>query len=303
MSTLVLPRADVARHLDALPLFELLREGFRAHSLGGSAEEQEGEVRFPPGDVNVPVHARFAEAVLPGQEERAPTVMLHGADERLLAVLDARPLQSLASAIACAVAADVLARADAVNVAVIGTGAHAGAQLKSLRLVRSLRHVRVFDVDVVRMMTFAQRMYQAIQLPVRPAESVEEAVSDADLVIAVTDATEAFVFPGMVPQGCHLTSVGIDVLGHHELSANLIRQSTFFCDDRRRAMGAGALPKGLGADTIAAELGEVIAGKHPGRTAADEITLYGAFGLPHQVLAAAWLAYESAREDPSVQTT
>jgi ornithine cyclodeaminase len=149
------------------------------------------------------------------------------------------------------------------------------------------------------MASFASRMYRALSLPVRMAGSVEEAVADADLVIAITDAREPLLFPGMVGPGCHLTSVGADVAGHRELSATLIRQSAFFCDDRRRALAPHALPGlGLGEEAIAAELGEVLAGVHPGRRDPDEVTLFAAYGLPHQLLAAAWLVYLGAREDP-----
>jgi ornithine cyclodeaminase/alanine dehydrogenase-like protein (mu-crystallin family) len=296
MSYLVLPRADVSRHLSALPLFDLIKEGLRAHSPGAGAAEQ-GRVRFPTPEV--PAYAKLGEGTLPGESGPCEIVSLFGPDDVLLALLDAGPLRSLSSAIACAVAADVLARPDATRVALIGTGAHAGAQLKSLRLVRSLQHVRVFDLDLERMAAFATRMYQALALPVRMADSVEEAVSDADLVLAITDAIEPFVFPGMVLPGCHVTSIGMNVSGHRELSANLIRQSSFFCDDRARA-GELLTAMGLGPEAIAAELGAVLAGQHPGRRSRDEITLHAAFGLEHQVLAAAWLVYESAREDPSV---
>lgn len=303
MPSLVLDRPDVTRHLDALSLMSWLRDGFLAQSHPEQPAGDQGLIRFPGPSTELPAYARLVEGMLPGGEGRAaPLVQLFDADShRLLAVLDAGQLTAITSAVSCAIAADALSRPDAERVAIIGTGAHAGAQLKSLRLVRSLEHVRVYDVDLARMASFAQRMYRAISLPVRMAESVEEAVSDADIVLAITDAGEPFLFPGMVGPGTHLTSVGADRPGHRELSASLIRQSTFFCDDRRRALAPEALPAmQLGEDAIAAELGDVLAGRHPGRTAPDEVTLYAAYGLPHQVLAAAWLVYLGAREDDRV---
>jgi ornithine cyclodeaminase len=151
------------------------------------------------------------------------------------------------------------------------------------------------------MASFASRMYRSLSVPVRMAGSVEEAVADADLVVAITDAQEPLLFPGMVGPGCHLTSVGADVAGHRELSATLIRQSSFFCDDRRRALAPHALPAlGLGEEAIAGELSEVVAGLHPGRRDPDEVTLFAAYGLPHQLLAGAWLVYLGALEDPGL---
>lgn len=303
MLSLVLDRPDVVRHLDALSLMSWMREGFVAQSRSPSTGEEDGAVRCPGEGSALPAYARWIDAPLPGGDgEVAPRVLLFDAgSDRLLALMDAGHLRAITSAVSCAVAADVLARPDAVRVAIVGAGAHAGAQLKSLRLVRSLEHVRVVDLDLERMATFAHRMYRALSVPVRMAGSVEEAVADADLVVSITDAHEPLVFPGMVGPGCHVTSVGADVPGHRELSASLIRQSTFFCDDRRRALGEGALPAlGVGEEAVAAELGEVLTGAHPGRTSADEVTLFAAYGLPHQLLAAAWLVYLAAREDDAI---
>jgi ornithine cyclodeaminase len=132
-------------------------------------------------------------------------------------------------------------------------------------------------------------------VPVREASSVEEAVADADLVLAVTDATEPILFPGMVGPGCLILSVDAAGAGLRELSGALVRQSGLFCDDRARAVAAG-----IPAEQIVAELGEVIGGKHPGRRSSDEVILYASFGLPHSLLAAASLAFESARDDDSL---
>jgi len=300
MSSLVIDRAAVVRHLDALSLMAWLRDGFVAQSQPEGPFGAEGVVRFPGPASVLPAYARLVEDRLPGGEgERVPLLQLFDLEsDRLLAVLDAGHLRSITSAVSCAIAADVLARPEAVRVAILGAGAHAGAQLKSLRLVRSLEQVRVVDPDLERMAFFARRIYQSLSLPVRMADSVDEAVADADLVIAVTDARAPLLFPGMVGPGCHLTSVGADVPGGQELSATLIRQSTFFCDDRRRALAPEELPSHqIGAEAIAAELGEVLAGRHPGRSAPEEVTLFAAYGVPHQLLAAAWLVYVGARED------
>jgi ornithine cyclodeaminase len=53
---------------------------------------------------------------------------------------------------------------------------------------------------------------------------------------------------------------------------------------------------GLSRDQIAAELGEVLAGTHPGRTSADEVTIYGGVGLAFQDAVCAWSVYQAARE-------
>ncbi len=314
MSTLLLTRTDVIRHMEALTLLSEMRDAFRADAEARSVEPQraraplhaEGSalVVFPgtlPGipAYTVKVHARF-----PGRSPAIQgVVQLHDLETgALLAVMDSGHLTALRTGVVGALASDVLARQDASRVALIGAGPQASMQLKSLRLVRSLSHVRVHDVEVARAVDFAARMYQALKLPVRPAMSVEEAVEDADIVITATPSREPFLFPGMLRAGTHVTTLGADEPGKAEVSAGLLRQSTFFCDNRalNLAMGAPA-GAGLGEECIHAELGEVLAGTKSGRTDVGQVTLFGAVGLPFQDLVAAWHVYQGARTDDSVQ--
>ena len=52
----------------------------------------------------------------------------------------------------------------------------------------------------------------------------------------------------------------------------------------------------IGPDHIRAEVGEVLLGHHPGRTSADEITIYKSLGIAVQDLAAAELVFQRARK-------
>jgi ornithine cyclodeaminase len=247
----------------------------------------------------VKVHARF-----PGRSPAIQgVVQLHDLETgALLAVIDSGHLTALRTGVVGALAADVLARPDASRVALIGAGPQASMQLKSLRLVRSLNHVRIYDPDLARSIDFATRMYHALNLPVRPAESVEEAVADADIVVTATSATEPFLFPGMLRGGTHVTALGADEPGRAEVSAGLLRQSTFFCDHRALTLAMGALGGvGLGEEAVHAELGEVLAGTKSGRTDAGQVTIFGAVGLPFQDLVAAWHIYQGARTDDEVR--
>jgi ornithine cyclodeaminase len=75
-----------------------------------------------------------------------------------------------------------------------------------------------------------------------------------------------------------------------------IREAVFVCDDRDLAVSMGAIGGAqLGAEAISAELGEVIGGTHPGRTNAEQITVYGGVGLAFQDAVAAWQIYRAAQ--------
>ncbi|HEX5749888.1 MAG TPA: ornithine cyclodeaminase family protein [Archangium sp.] len=207
MSTLLLTRSDVVRQMEALTLLSEMREAFRADAERRPAEPQRARaplhdkgsalVVFPGTLPGIPAYTVKVHAQFPGRTPAIQgVVQLHDLETgALLAMMDSGHLTALRTGVVGALAADVLARQDASRVALIGAGAQASMQLKSLRLVRSLDHVRVFDVDTARAVEFATRMYHALNLPVRPAMSVEEAVEDADIVITATPSREPFL-PG-----------------------------------------------------------------------------------------------------------
>lgn len=99
-----------------------------------------------------------------------------------------------------------------------------------------------------------------------------------------------------------MTTLGPDEPGKAEVSADVIRTSVFVCDDRQLAVDLGALRGvSLGPEVIAAELGDVLAGSHPGRISPEQTTVYGGVGLAFQDAIAAWQVYEKAIADGAGQ--
>ena len=304
MSTLLLPRTAVARRMDALALLTEMREAFLTDA---RHRPPDPAALTPPGLgrlEGLPACSMRVRGPRSGAGTVASDVvhLYDPASGALLAVLDAAHLSTLRLGVVGALAADALARQDASRVALLGAGPLASLQLKNLRLVRSLQHVRVYDPDMARAVAFGARMYDVLRLPVRPAGSVEEAVEDADIVVVMQSAHEPWLHPGMLRPGTHVTTLGLEAGAGAGLAAPLLRQSTFFSDDRQVAATHGALAAvGLGAEAVHAELGEVLAGARPGRTEPGQITLFGSVGVPFQELVAAWHAYQGARLDDDVR--
>jgi ornithine cyclodeaminase len=123
-------------------------------------------------------------------------------------------------------------------------------------------------------------MREELGVPVEPADDVEEAVKEADIVVAATWSREPFLFAGMVGAGAHVSTLGPDEPGKVEVDAGLLREALFVCDDRELAVEMGAAGgAGLGPEAVDAELGEVIGGVHEGRRTPEQITVYGGVGL------------------------
>ena len=306
MSTLLLTRSDVAALLEPFPLLDSIRHGFVAASgaayppqRGRSSLPQNGTsatVLFPGLLPNIPaytvkVHAKFPDET-PALRGLVQLYNLHtGA---LLAVMDSGYLSALRTAAAGAVAADMLARPDARNVALIGAGVQNAWQLRLLAYVRPLHTVTVYDTAPLKTGPFVRQLAAETDANLVPTDSLVEAVTDADIVVAATWAREPFLYPDLLAPGAHVTTLGADEPGKREVSAELILASRFFCDDRVLALEMGAVGNvGLTDDAITGELGDVLTGRQPGRLG-DELTVYGGVGLAWMDLVAAWAVYQNA---------
>jgi len=215
----------------------------------------------------------------------------------VLAIMDSIVITAERTALAGALAADVLARRDVPRVAVIGAGVQGEAQVRALQQVRRIERVDVVDSIPARAEAYATRVAPALGVEVVVQRDVAAAVRDADVIITATWSKQPFLSRSMVRDGVHITAVGADEPAKGELDAGLIAGSLFVCDDCDLAEKMGAIAgAGLGREAIHAELGEVIAGVKPGRTRPDQITIFGSVGLAFQDLAAAWQVYKRAKE-------
>ena len=213
----------------------------------------------------------------------------------VLAIMDSIVITAERTALAGAVAADVLARRDTPRVAVIGAGVQGEAQVRALQHVRHVERVDVVDTIPERAEAYAARVGPALGIEVVVQNRVADAIRDADIIITATWSKSPFISRDMVRAGVHITAVGADEPAKGEVDAGLIATSLFVCDDRDLAASMGAIAgAGLGREAIHAELGEIIAGVKRGRTRDDQITIFGTVGLAFQDLAAAWQVYNRA---------
>jgi ornithine cyclodeaminase/alanine dehydrogenase-like protein (mu-crystallin family) len=132
----------------------------------------------------------------------------------------------------------------------------------------------------------------------RHVAAAEEAVRWADVVCTCTTSPDPVVAREWLAPGTHVNAVGSSVRTARELDEATVREATLVVDRRESALNEAGelLIPGLGEDLIAAELGEVLVGAHPGRTADDELTVFKSLGLAVEDLAAAELVVRRARE-------
>jgi len=136
-------------------------------------------------------------------------------------------------------------------------------------------------------------------LNLKPSTNLEEVVPGADVLVTITPAREPIIRDEWITPGMHIAAVGADKDGDQELEGTILTRSRIFVDDIRQCRNDGEInvPLNTGLiteDDIAGEIGEVVAGKKPGRTSADDITVFDSTGIALQDSATVPLEYERA---------
>ena len=158
--------------------------------------------------------------------------------------------------------------------------------------------MRSFDLDRATNQAFA-RLASEQGLQAEACAGPQEAVEGADLVVTATPSFRPIVEDAWIRPGMHLNAFGADTKGKHEIEAKVLARAKVVVDYLPQAREIGecqhAFRGGL-IDGVHAELGEIVAGRKPGRESDAEITLFDATGIALQDLAVALRAYEGALE-------
>jgi ornithine cyclodeaminase/alanine dehydrogenase-like protein (mu-crystallin family) len=209
------------------------------------------------------------------------------------AAIDGTYLTALRTGAVSGAATDLLSRPDARTVAIFGAGAQGRTQLEAVCAVRPIERAWVFDVDTDGAAIYADEMTTGTSLPVEAAESATEALRQADIVCtATTSSTPVFDDADLRP-GAHINAVGAYTPGMQEIPVATVIRAKVVVDHTESSMAeAGDLlipiSQGLIAeDHIYAELGEITAGRKPGRQPEDDVTLFKSVGVAVQDVAAA----------------
>ncbi len=240
----------------------------------------------------------FADNFAKGIQSHQGVIVLFDPDTgAAVCVVHAGEVTAIRTAATSAVATQVLARADARHLALLGYGEQAATHARALAKVRSLASITVWGRSHERAEAFARRMYDELAISVTASSTVEAAVAEADIVCTVSGAPEPVLHGSWVRPGTHVNLVGSSHARHAEVDSDLVVRSRFIADSREGVLAQGAeflraKRAGLvGDDHIVGEIGEVLAGAVPGRRSADEITIYKSLGHVVQDLASAWVLY------------
>lgn len=269
---LILTADDIAQALTMPEAIAAMRSAFRQISSGAAPDVATVPPRVAtptPAGVTLSMPAYLPEqgalvvkvvSVHPGNAARGlatiqgAVLLLDAHTGELKALLDGRSLTALRTGAATGLATGLLARPEAAVLTIFGAGGQSAQQIAGVQAVRAIREVRV----------------------VRRGDPAAVALAGADIVVTATNsATPLFAFEDL-PAGVHINAIGSYRPDIRELDAETMRRATVIVDATESARAeAGELQGGV---TIHAELGQIVAGLHPGRTRSDEVTVFKSVG-------------------------
>lgn len=318
MKVLFVNEAGVQRLLTMDVCVPLMRDALTALSRGDVVQPIRSLVRLPdgsgilglmPGYLGEPQSFGLkVVTVMPGNhgtpyDSHQGVVMLFGVKHgEPIAILDASSITAIRTAAASAAATDALARSDAGDLALIGSGAQARTHLVAMKAVRPIRRVRVWSRNRANAQRFAREESGMAGVTIEVAADAAEAVHGADLVCTTTSSKEPVLRGEWLSPGVHVNAVGSCFPLAREIDTEAVRRSRFYTDCRESCLkeaGDFLIPLREGAiaeSQLRGEVGEVFLGKVPGRTSPSDITVYESLGIAIEDLASAHAIHRIAVE-------
>jgi alanine dehydrogenase len=219
----------------------------------------------------------------------------------LLALIEANYLGQMRTGAATGLATRFMAREDARSVAIIGTGVQAATQLEAICAVRKIETIRAWGRNEERRARFAAEMTKRLNVEVRAVAEAPHSVAGADIVVTATTASNPVLDGKWLEPGTHVNAIGANFPNKRELDDEAVLRAGLIAADSREQSKeeAGDLLHALGRDGAGWErvkdLAEIVSGKIPGRTGADQITLFKSNGIAIEDVTTATHVYRLAR--------
>jgi ornithine cyclodeaminase/alanine dehydrogenase-like protein (mu-crystallin family) len=227
--------------------------------------------------------------------------LFDGKSAQLLSLMQADYLGQVRTGAASGVATRLMAREDATEVGVIGSGRQARTQLQAVCKVRKVRQAQVYSPNEEHRKAFAQEMSAQCQVEVIAVSRPEQAASEKDIIITATSSREPVLNGHWIAQGTHINAIGSNFLGKAELDAVTLRRcATVVVDSKDQArLEAGDFQQAIEDGSLhwadVRELGQIVVGRFTARKHAQDVTLFKSLGIAVEDVAVAGKVYAAAQ--------
>lgn len=227
-------------------------------------------------------------------------VLCNGETGAPLAILDGTMLTVWRTACASALASRYLSRKDASHMVMVGAGALAPHLIRAHAAIRPIRHVTLWNRSREKATALAEGLGRTVPgVGITVARDLRAAVEEADIVTCATISSNPIVSGDWLKPGAHLDLVGGYTPAMRETDDAAVSRASLFVDTRTGGLKEAGdivdpIKRGvISTSDVKADLFDLARGVHPGRTSADEITLFKSVGTALEDLAAAMLVWRS----------
>jgi ornithine cyclodeaminase len=316
MPVRLLTGADVSRLLTMEACIDVMHDVLGALARGEALQPLRTVLRLPrergafavmPAQVSRPdAFGVKVITVFPGNEgtrydsHQGAVLLFEPGHGTLAAIMDASSMTAIRTAAVSAVATRLLARPDAGDVALLGTGVQARTHLEAMRAVRTIRRVRAWSRHESHRRAFAEWAGHRYGIEVEIPATAREAVLGADLICTVTASRTPVVEGAWLSPGTHINAVGASLPDTRELDTAAVVRARLFVDRRESALneaGDFLIPRAEGAisdEHLRGELGDLLVGRLIGREDESQVTLFKSLGLAVEDVAAAHVVHQEA---------
>lgn len=272
-----------ARHLlGQLDVPQILRKLFRDLAAGEAVQPPQQLVEFPAGRGDfINYGGVLAEERVYGIKtspyivrEQGPlvtawTLLMSMESGQPLLLCDAGELTTARTAATTAVAVDALAPPQARRLAVIGSGAIARAHLHYVRGLRQWHDIRLFSPSLARQSAAQRQQLTDLDNRVQLADSLEEALIDADVIMLCTSSAGPVIDPGQLSKPALITSISTNAVRAHEVPPASLQDMDVYCDYRVTTPGSAgemliaAEQTGWRPEAIIGDLAQLLSGQAP----------------------------------------
>ena len=313
--TLLLKRRDIAELLTIDECIDGVEHAFKLHAEGKAQppkvlgiHTENGGFHIKAGILKIERNYFVAKvnANFPGNPNQylLPSIqgiiaVCDGMNGKLLALMDSIEITIIRTGAATAIAAKYLALANTKTATICGCGNQGRISLKALMKVRRPEKIYAYDTDKEKAEKFAQEFDRQLEVIPIGATELHTALNQSQVCITCTPSREPFIRAEDIMPGTFIAAVGADSEEKQELFSDLIASNKIVVDIAEQSAGIGelhhAIQQGLiTVENIHAELGQIIAGKKPGRESDKEIIIFDSTGTALQDVAAAAIVYEKA---------
>jgi ornithine cyclodeaminase len=315
MPVKIITLPEIKAVLPMLDLLPALEAGFIAYSAGAAFVPPVGELLLEKGEVHIKYgyleHDDYYVIKIASGFYANPTLGLPSSNGLMLVfsqhtgalvciLLDEGHLTDIRTALAGAIAARVLAPDRVERIGIVGTGIQARAQLVHLKPVVECRAVLAWGRGPEQLASYRTAM-AAEGFQVSTTLDAAEILQTCNLVVTTTPAAEPLLYAHDLQAGTHLTAVGSDTPHKQELDSAILQQADLVvADSIPQCLARGEIFRALQAGVLTTdhlvELGEILAGSHPGRTSENQLTVADLTGVAVQDIQIATAVYRALEE-------